>query len=364
MYQTAELSLASRVDYSIYTGENMLAEIADRLTERFGEDRLAIVIDQNVYLHHGDRIKVELVDAFDKVSWYVVPEGEQSKSVTQWRQICDQLLEQKVRRGTPLLAVGGGVTGDLAGFAAATLLRGIPLVHMPTSLLAMVDSSIGGKTGINHPTGKNLIGSFYQPEAVFGDLSFLTTLEEKEWVNGISEILKYAAIADSEIFEECEQLTGPRSFNEPPEWRDIISKSMAIKANIVEKDEREAGIRAFLNFGHTFGHALEALTDYGRFSHGEAVFLGMHAALFVSYEAGAELDYERLQRFNTLYELDTSGFEPRIDELIERMYFDKKVRRNTMRLVLLQDWERPYVTEWEDHEKLREAWQYALKQFA
>ncbi len=363
MYQTADLSLRSQVNYAIYTGDDILGEIAGKLAEHFDADRLAVVIDHNVYQLHGNRIQQQLLNSYEQVAWYVVPAGEESKSYKQWRQICDRMLEERVRRTTPLVAIGGGVTGDLAGFAAATILRGIPLIHLPTTLLAMVDSSIGGKTGINHRTGKNLIGSFYQPQAVYADLSFLETLQPGEWVNGLSEILKYGAIADRDIIAECVYLTGDHSFRKPLDWWDTINKSMSVKARIVEKDEKEAGIRAHLNFGHTFAHALESLTEYGRFSHGEAVFVGMHAALYASNELGASLDGEALRQFNNLYSLDVSGLEEKTEALIDRMYYDKKVRKKSIRLVLLQDWGHPYVTVCEDHDLLKQAWQYALDQF-
>lgn len=363
MNKAAELSLNDQFSYTIWTGENRLQAIGRAIEKQHPSKKVALVVDENVDRLHGDRIRDKVLGSFDQVMDYVVPEGEQSKRTEQWQKICTRFLQQKMRRTTPLVAVGGGVTGDLAGFAAATLLRGVPLVHLPTTLLAMVDSSIGGKTGINHRTGKNLIGSFYQPQAVYEDISFLTTLNVSEWVNGLSEILKYAAIADQTLFKSCHTLTRNASFEDQAEWLQPIQKSARIKAEIVEQDARESGVRAFLNFGHTFAHALEGYTDYGRFSHGEAVFLGMHAALYASKEAGAEIDHRRLEPFNHLYNLEISDLYQSIDELIERMYYDKKIVRDTLKLVLLQDWEDPYVTDWYDHDILRNSWKFALDQF-
>ena len=180
MYRSANITIQSSHNYPVYTGQEMMDQLRTHLQEQFDLDCIALIIDENVARLHGDRLNNTLLTDYDQIIRYSIPAGEQSKSFDQWKKICDQLLEQKVRRETPLLAIGGGVTGDLAGFAASTVLRGIPLVHMPTTLLAMVDSSVGGKTGINHSTGKNLIGSFYQPAFVWEDISFLNTREYSE----------------------------------------------------------------------------------------------------------------------------------------------------------------------------------------
>jgi len=363
MSNTINVEVNNTQSYSIEIGRKLWEHVLEFCRDRFRSERVFLVVDEQVEKFHGEKILENLENYFEQVHKYVVPSGEASKSVTQWNKIVDFVLENKVKRNTPLFAVGGGVTGDLGGFAAASVMRGIPLVHLPTTLLAMVDSSIGGKTGVNHATGKNLIGAFYQPEAVFADVEFLTTLEDKEWINGISEILKYGAIRDQEILETVKSLTQGNRFENPEAWMPLIRKSAGIKVDIVQEDVLEAGTRAFLNFGHTFGHAMEALSGYGHYSHGEAVFVGMLAALYASEKLGAPVNRVRFEPFYALYDLSTQNLKNRIDDLIERMYRDKKVKSDAIRLVLLKAWEKPYLEECTDHEFLNEAWTFALKQF-
>ncbi|MGF1668908.1 MAG: 3-dehydroquinate synthase [Balneolaceae bacterium] len=324
-------------------------------------DRIFFVIDENVYKLHQDQIEFILKKLDKPFFIYILPEGEKSKSFAEWKKILDFLLKNEVKRNSLLIAIGGGVTGDVAGFAAASILRGISLIHIPTTLLAMVDSAIGGKTGINHKTGKNLIGAFYQPKAVIEDINFLSTLPSTEWINGLSEILKYAAIRNDEIFSDVEFFLHPgKSFIKHPGLASLIEKCVRVKADIVAKDELENGIRAFLNFGHTFAHALEKEAGYKIISHGEAVFAGMLAALYFSNKTGADLDLIRLERFAPLYDLDKSINSFTASRLIQNMSADKKRIDSDIRLVLLRKWQNPYLFETDNKLLLSEAWNYSF----
>lgn len=328
--------------------------------ERYASSRLLLAVDEEVNDLHGEAVRRECGRLFGECVTAVVPEGERSKSVEEWRRLTDVFMESGPERGTPLLAVGGGVTGDLAGFAASTLLRGIPLIHMPTTLLGMVDSSVGGKTGVNHAAGKNLIGSFYQPAAVFAQFRFLRTLPEEEWVNGLAEMLKYAAIRQPELFEEL-RLAAGEGFGVSDRWGDLVFRSARIKGEIVEEDTLESGRRAFLNFGHTYGHALEKIAGYGNISHGEAVFLGMIAATRASEKLGAPVDPARFGPFLSLYRAPYGRYSNRTDELMEAMKRDKKVKEKELRLVLLDRWGEPRLYRAPDARLVEESWNYAFR---
>lgn len=351
-------------DYPVVISDQFPGTFFRELLQRLSADRIFLIVDENVDKLHKERIHENIENAGVTYKKYILPEGESSKSEKQWFQIVNFLLENGARRNTPVLAIGGGVTGDVAGFAAATTLRGMPLIHLPTTLLAMVDSSIGGKTGINHTVGKNLVGSFYQPEAVIMDTEFLKTLPEKEWANGLSEILKYAAIEDTSLFELAETIyfhkSGPFHHES---LIPLIKKCAGIKAYIVEKDEKESGIRAHLNFGHTFAHALEKEAGFGKITHGEAVYIGMIAAVKLSVKQGAkDLEEIRLGLFRPLYTFKNTIFTLSVDNLIKHMHSDKKKSSEKLKLVLLHKWEDPYVTELSDSDNIREAWNFAFSQ--
>ncbi len=292
--------------------------------------RVWIVTDENVGAMHGDDVAIILESAGLSVERVTVPPGETSKSLAGAGRVYDQLLEGRVERSDLVLALGGGVVGDLAGFIAATVLRGIGFVQMPTSLLAMVDSSVGGKTGINHPTGKNLIGAFYQPPLVIIDPDFLSSLPPRELRQGWAEVVKHAIIQPSTpagewsdledfLIRNQRQLLGLRN----PALTYALRRNVALKSRVVEADERESGVRAYLNFGHTVGHAIEA-SDY-RHMHGEAIAIGMHAASHLSVLDGRVTE-ERLASIVDLlqaYGLPVTGeFEP--DRVVELLSSDKK----------------------------------------
>lgn len=344
--------------YPIVTGSGLDESIQSFLSDNYKADTAFLAIDENVNNLHGDYYKQLFRKVFDSVHTYVVPSGESSKSQEQWWRLVSFMIERHVRRNQPLLAVGGGVTGDLAGFAAASCLRGVPLVHFPTTLLAMVDSSIGGKTGINHPGGKNLVGSFYQPEAVFADTRVLSTLPEAEWLCGLGEVLKYGAIENPQIFDDVADTMEQNGFSKPESWLPVIDQSVSIKARIVMEDEKEHGVRSFLNFGHTFAHAIEAELGYGVLQHGMAVYAGMIAALEASKRFGSDINPGKLLRFKSVYNLNLSDLSNKRSELIRWMYGDKKRTSGKLRLVLLRDWGKPYLKETDDLSLVDSSWKY------
>lgn len=361
MSHTIEVEVRYQKQYPVYVGMDLWDRFREFCAQRYSPRKVFIIIDSRVNRLHGRKVLSGCAEYFENCSLIEVPEGEQSKSVSEWSILVNKILKQGVERTTPVVAVGGGVTGDVAGFTAASVLRGVPLIHIPTSLLAMVDSSIGGKTGINHSTGKNLIGAFYQPDAVFSDVRFLETLEDREWINGLSEVIKYAAIRDPEIFDRVQQLIDD-GFVPSPEWAGLIADSAQIKADIVREDTLEDGKRAFLNFGHTFGHALEKSAGFGTISHGEAVFVGMLAACYVSQKNGAATDCARFSPYISLYNIDLENSVADKKKLIGLMARDKKVKEDIIRLVLLESWGNPVVTECNDTRLLEDAWEFAFEQ--
>ena len=262
------LNISNESSYTIKLVHKELSKISEYFSGPSVSERALVIVDEQVHFYHRDWIESTLGKIFKYLSSYIVPSGEKSKNLNQFSSLLHWILEQPIERNTPFIVIGGGVVGDLGGFVAASTLRGLPLYHIPTTLLAMVDSAIGGKTGINHSTGKNLIGSFYQPVGVLADTHFLSTLNRKEWTNGLSEILKYAFIQDRDIFTNLEELFAQNHDYEPSKWLDVIHRSAQIKSEIVAVDALEKGRREFLNFGHTFGHAIENIADYGTFSHG------------------------------------------------------------------------------------------------
>ncbi len=320
-----------------------------------------LVADANVRKTH--REKLDGVFPPESTRCFEVPSGEDSKSITIWKRIIDFCFSGPVRRNIPLVAVGGGVTGDLAGFAAASLLRGLPLYHVPTTLLAMVDSAIGGKTGINHSYGKNTIGAFYHPRAVLFDTDFLETLPEREWLCGISEVLKYGYIADRDLLDQAVLLAEPGARTRDLLNR-VIERSVGIKSSIVADDAREAGKRAWLNFGHTFGHALETLDNYRNINHGEAVYAGMIAALFVSRKVGYPVSDEPLLVLRDVYRLNLRPYTSSTDQLVTLMTHDKKNRNNHIRLVLIHKHGKPVIQTLDDKTLLKEAWNYTFEQLS
>lgn len=337
---------------SIVLGSNRITYLKDILSS-VESKMVAVIADETVWGLHGPRIESIIHQTGLLMRLQTVPPGETSKSWEQAGKLIDGLLRSGVRRGTPVLAIGGGVVGDLVGFVASACMRGLPLIHVPTTLLAMVDSSIGGKTGVNHPSGKNLIGAFYQADHIVMDTDFLTTLPPREIRCGLGEILKYGMIFDPSLLDaDYASLT---------DWTDIISRSARFKADTVEQDELEQGIRAFLNYGHTFGHALEAVTHYTRFAHGEAVYVGMLAAAYFGKSLGHDVDPALLLRHKPMFRLDMGGLEARIPELIQAMYNDKKIKGASIRFILVERPGKPFIQELDAPIELEQAWVSALR---
>jgi 3-dehydroquinate synthase len=313
--------------------------IATGNLERLGEKCQALNLGQKVMLVsnptvfglYGDRAIASLQQADFEVSYCELPDGEQFKTMKSIERIHDLCLEHGLERSSTLVALGGGVIGDMTGFAAATWLRGIGVVQVPTTLLAMVDSSIGGKTGVNHPKGKNLIGAFHQPRLVVTDPAVLATLPEREFRAGMAEVIKYAIIGDPELFDRLEQAPSLNQHELNPELLStILTRSARAKAEIVSQDEHElTGLRATLNYGHTIGHAIESITKYVIFNHGEAVGLGMKAAgqLAVLLKLWSAADADRqdlvIDRAGLALELPI-GIN--LQELIQTLKSDKKVK--------------------------------------
>jgi 3-dehydroquinate synthase len=323
--------------------------------------RCVLVSDENVAAHY----RTPLVEGLSSAGWsvhsIVLPPGEDTKSAESLHGIYDDVLDWGIDRQTPVLALGGGVIGDLAGFAAATLLRGVPLVQLPTSLLAQVDASVGGKTAINHPTGKNLIGAFYQPRLVCADPQTLDTLPMREYTSGMAEVVKHALIKDPVLFGRLEENLVPvMAYGDQEMVSAVIEDAVRVKAEVVSADEREEGRRAILNFGHTFAHALERVAGYGAFTHGEAVALGMRAALYLSHQRNPEaLPRDRIDHVIDAIPIEDDPSTVSFSNLYDAMTADKKNQGETIRFVLLKRMGDAYVTGDITRAEARHAWNFA-----
>ncbi len=331
-----KIDLADR-SYEILIGQNFLSRSSKLLGEVLKPSRIVVVTHPSIRSLYGDRLVSSFVQ--DKFSTDIieVPEGEQSKSLQQAEKIYDRLIEMNSDRKTLLVALGGGVIGDLTGFIAATYQRGIPFMQVPTTLLSQVDSSVGGKTAVNHPRGKNMIGAFYQPCLVLIDLATLKTLPDNEFRAGLAEIIKHGVIIDPELFQYLEEHVDQIQKKDPDCLEHIITTSCTIKAKVVERDERESHYRMILNFGHTFGHAVESLTGYSTFIHGEAVAMGMVKAADLSVLTG-RCSNEVAKRIVNL--LDRFGLPTRMPDLepkamVDSMQRDKKTSHQKLRFVLV-----------------------------
>lgn len=338
--------------YPIYFGTELAASLA-AFTASGGRSpaRSALVVDANVARQHQDWIET----AFPGSPRFTVPSGENSKNLDCLGQLLSFLAGARIDRSSTLYALGGGVTGDLAGFAAACYLRGIPFVQIPTTLLAMVDSSVGGKTGINLPEGKNLVGAFHQPQAVFADVRFLATLPPREFAAGMAEVIKYALLGDATFFRQLESIDPPLH-PAHPQLPSIIRHCCEMKSAIVRDDERETAQhngRALLNLGHTFAHAIEAVAGYGLYLHGEAVAIGLRLAAELSVQTSpaegaatfSPADSQRVESLLQRYALPTRLSDPLcLERLLEAMTRDKKVRAAQLRLVLMQAIGQAYTT--------------------
>lgn len=336
-----EVSLAGR-PYEILIGDGLLAQAGPRIAALAPGSACAIIVDANVAALHLPVLEASLAGAGIRFVTHCIAPGEASKSYAQFEAGCDAVIAAKMERNDLIIAFGGGVVGDLAGYIAASVRRGMRFVQIPTSLLAQVDSSVGGKTGINSPHGKNLVGAFHQPALVLADSGVLNTLPKREFRAGYAEVAKYGLIDDAAFFYWLEE-NWKSVFAGGPERREAIRKSCAAKAAVVARDETETGDRALLNLGHTFGHALERLTHYdgARLVHGEGVAIGITAAFRFSTWLGLchGQDAARVEGHLRGVGLPTRmdeipGFAPKTDALLEAMYQDKKVQRGKLTFIL------------------------------
>ncbi len=332
--KTLHVDLGAR-SYPIYIGPGLL-ERPELIRELLPGPELVLVSNETV----GPLYRKPIQQAFGLGAEAIIelPDGERFKTLETLNQVFDHLLENRFSRKTTLLALGGGVVGDMAGFAAASYQRGVPFVQIPTTLLAQVDSSVGGKTAVNHRLGKNMIGAFHQPLAVLADTNTLQTLPKREFAAGLAEVIKYGLIADAEFFAWLESNAAALCAKEPAALEHAIARSCAIKADIVARDETEQGQRALLNLGHTFGHAVEAVMQYRGILHGEAVAIGMLLAAKMSALLGAltESDVARVQALLQACELPLAPAEKLpLQSIKEAMLLDKKVVAGSLRLILL-----------------------------
>ena len=321
--------------YEIFIGENILSNVGKFVADKF--TKILLVTQQNIFDTHGK----SLTDGLDaqKISYTVatIPEGETSKNLREAENLYTRAIEFGLDRKSAVIALGGGVVGDLAGFVAATFLRGVGLIQIPTTLLAQVDSSVGGKTAVNHPLGKNLIGAFHQPKAVFIDLNCLATLPEREIKSGLGEVVKYGVISDEKFFAYLED--NAEKIRDSETLMHVVKRSCEIKAQVVTADERESGLRRILNFGHTLAHAVEEQTHYEKFRHGEAVAIGMVGAARISCELGktSAANVERLEKLLKRFGMVTTCDGLDAEKLYAVTFRDKKTVGGKVNWVLMKN---------------------------
>ena len=321
--------------YNIYIDKGLLERIGDFLVKEKGPCKTLMITDTNIGKVYSRVVTESLTKNKFDVRLVSIKPGEEQKTLETALILYDACFDHKLDRNSLIVALGGGVVGDISGFVASTFMRGIPFIQVPTSLLAQVDSSIGGKVAVNHPKGKNMIGSFYQPQAVFIDTDTLSTLPALELVAGLVEIIKYGVIKDAELFEYIEKsLYDILQLNNNALLK-IIATSCQIKANVVEEDEKEKYLRAILNYGHTIGHAIETLTNYTKYRHGEAVAIGMLYATQIAIEMGLTNNTVFERQLSLIKRLGLSlhtGLKP--EDVIKTLYTDKKVIGGRLRFIL------------------------------
>jgi 3-dehydroquinate synthase len=359
--QKVRVDLAGR-GYDIWIGRHLTAFAAGHIAALNPNGRVAVITDETVASLHAKTLNAALLEHGLTVSTCILPSGEGSKSYAMLKHVCEALIEAKIERGDLVVTLGGGVMGDLAGFAAAIVRRGVRFVQLPTTLLSQVDSSVGGKTGINSPQGKNLIGAFHQPSLVVADIAYLDTLSPREFRAGYAEVIKYGLINDAAFFAWCEA-----------QWRDVFAKGAACttaiaqsclaKAAVVMRDEFETGDRALLNLGHTFGHAFERLVRYdtARLVHGEAVAIGLALAFQFSHFLGLctpDMPLRVIAHLKTVglptRIQDIPNFSASVEDIVEAMLQDKKVQRGVLTFILAQDIGQSFVAKGIEIDKVRQ----------
>lgn len=322
--------------YPIFISIGILQNLGEMLKIYDFSHRTVVITDSNVNKYYGEVINKTLDGCLDAFELITIGTGERSKSLRTVERIMTRMLELGCDRKSAVLAFGGGVVGDIAGFAASIYKRGVSCIQIPTTLLAQVDSSIGGKTGVNHALGKNMIGTFHQPRLVWTDLSVLKTLPEREIVCGLAEIIKYGIIKDAMLFDLVEETFENILALDLELLKEIVTRCCEIKADTVEKDERESGLRMILNFGHTIGHALEAEMGYKKISHGEAVLLGMLAEskMALDLEMLSRDDFQRIEKLIARFKVTGKFKGVQSDSIIEFMRADKKASKGRLKFIL------------------------------
>ncbi len=332
--------------YSIIIGSGILNQTGLKLKELGLQDKAVIITNPVVKKLYGTPVQQSLIDASFKTTIFEVPDGEEYKSLESAGKLYQQLAECGAERSTPVLALGGGVIGDLAGFVAATYMRGVPLVHLPTTLLSQGDSSIGGKTAVNHGRLKNEIGAFYQPKIIISDISTLKTLPQAELIGGLSEVIKHAVIKDNHFFVYLEKHLDLIKALDDNVLEATVAKSAQIKAEVVESDEKDIGLRNILNFGHTVGHAVESVSNF-QVAHGQAVGIGMVAAAKIAVKLGI-MDAENVTRLKKILKkagLMTTLPQMEVKQVIQAMRYDKKVQSGKIRFVLPRSIGQVFITD-------------------
>ncbi len=333
--ETLTLALGDR-GYPIHIGEHILGQVPAELERMGAQGSVAICTDSNVAALYGETIEELVRSAGLRPVLCVMPAGEEAKQLARIEEFCGMFLEAGLDRSSVVVALGGGVPGDVAGFAAASFMRGVRFIQIPTTIVAQVDSSVGGKTGVNHALGKNTIGAFHQPSAVIIDLALLKTLPDRELRAGLAEVIKHGMIADAALFAYMEQNATALLSTSLEALRLPVRRSCEIKAAVVAEDEKERGVRAILNYGHTFGHGIETVTAYGRFLHGEAVALGMQAAAALAHQLGL-IDQNIVDRQRACieaYGLPVQWPELPVDDTLAAMKHDKKARAGTLTFIV------------------------------
>ncbi len=324
--------------YEIRIGAGLLARTGLWLKEKGFSGKAVVITDTTVDSLYGEVLNQGLTNAGFNVTTLVIPVGEEQKSLETAGRLYQKLTDSHAERTTPVLALGGGVTGDLAGFVAATYMRGVPLIQIPTTLLAQVDSSIGGKVAVDHGQLKNTIGVFYQPKLVISDIDTLKTLPEAEMANGLAEVIKSAAIRNRSFFNFLDINLGVARFLDAAVLEEIVLETARIKAEVVAQDEKDTGLRNILNYGHTIGHAMETASNF-QLKHGQAVAIGMVAAARISNKMGM-LNEDEAIRFKNVIEkagLPTEIPDLNVEDIVHAMKHDKKVQQDKVRFVLLKD---------------------------
>jgi 3-dehydroquinate synthase len=323
--------------YNVVIDHTILGDIGTTLEKFEFSRRLAVVSNPTVYGLYGAIVSRSIKDGGFDLTEIILPDGEKYKDLPTVQKIYDGLLKTKLDRRSAIIALGGGVIGDIAGFAASTYMRGIDFIQIPTTLLAQVDSSVGGKTGVNHELGKNMIGTFWQPRLVWVDIITLSTLPRREFLSGLAEVIKYGVIWDEELFNFLESKREAILELDQDSLKYIIGRSCEIKAEVVSKDERESGLRAILNYGHTIGHALETVTGYGKYLHGEAVAVGMHVEARLSQMLGF-IDDAGVGRIMRLIESYGLPFEmpagTDFNDFLSSVQIDKKAVSGELKFIL------------------------------